>query len=86
MNVTSVESTTLAAIAYDAAANVLQLEFRSLAVYQYFGVPVAVYEELRCAASKGSHFNRVIRGRFPYRLILNPEGTTGGALRSEGAR
>ncbi|MGH8647711.1 MAG: KTSC domain-containing protein [Burkholderiales bacterium] len=68
MNSTAVESTTLATVAYDAARELLQLEFRSRAVYQYFGVPAAVHEALLRAASKGSYFNRFIRGSFPYSL------------------
>ena len=69
MNSTAVESITLATVAYDGARERLQLEFRSRAVYQYFGVPAAVHEALLRAASKGSYFNRAIRGRFPYRLV-----------------
>ena len=38
MHVTAVESTTLATVAYDKASGLLQLEFRSRAIYQYFGV------------------------------------------------
>jgi hypothetical protein len=64
MNITAVESTTLAALAYDDAREILELEFRSRAVYHYFGVPAAVHEALLCAPSKGRYFNQVIRGRF----------------------
>lgn len=69
MNVTAVESTTLATIAYDSAPRLLQLEFRNGAVYQYFGVPAAVHEALRRADSKGRYFNQAIRGCFRYRLV-----------------
>jgi hypothetical protein len=48
----------------------LQLEFFSRAIYRYFGVAAAVHEGLLGAPSKGSYFNRVIRGRFPYVFIL----------------
>src|SRR6266851_9237738 len=76
-----------ATVAYDDALGMLQLEFRSRAIYQYFGVPVAVHEELLGAPSKGSYFNRVIRGHFPYSLILNRvAGTSNETLRPEGAR
>jgi len=68
MNVTAVESTTLATVAYDDARALLQLEFCSRAIYQYFGVPAAVHAALLRAPSTGSYFNRVIRGRFPYVL------------------
>ncbi len=71
MNVTAVESTTIATVAYDEGREVLQLEFCSQAIYQYFGVSTTVHEGLLRAPSKGSYFNRVIRGCFPYRLVSN---------------
>jgi lysyl-tRNA synthetase, class II len=73
MNVTRVESATLASFAYDDAGGILQLEFRSGAVYRYFGVPSAVCEGLRSASSKGDYFNRIIRGRFPCALCSNAQ-------------
>lgn len=72
MNSTIVESTTLATVAYDDVRELLRLEFRSRAVYQYFGVPPTVHQALLQAPSLGSYFNRVIRGRFPYSLVSNP--------------
>ena len=66
MNEMRVESTTLRAVAYDDGREVLQLEFCTRAIYHYYGVPAGVYEALLGASSKGSYFNRVIRGRFPY--------------------
>jgi KTSC domain len=71
MNVTAVESSTLATIAYDRTRELLQLEFNSHALYQYFGVPATVHEALLRAPSKGSYFNQAIRGKFPYRRISN---------------
>jgi hypothetical protein len=75
MNETVVESSTLAALAYDEARGILQLRFRSRAVYRYYGVPAAVYKALLGAPSKGSCFNRAIRGRFPY--VLAPSAQNG---------
>jgi hypothetical protein len=69
MQVATVESSTLATVAYDEAQELLQLEFCSRAVYQYFGVPAVVHRALLGAPSKGRYFNHAIRGRFPYRLI-----------------
>jgi hypothetical protein len=86
MDSTAVESTTLAAVAYDEAQEALQLEFRSGAIYQYLGVTAEMHEELLNAASKGSYFNRFIRGRFPYRLLVNREAGTSIAVGEEGAR
>ena len=74
MRVTTVDSTTLATVAYDKARGRLQLEFRSRAIYQYFGVPAAVHEGLLAAPSKGSYFNRFIRGHFPYSPASHDQG------------
>ena len=73
MNETRVESATLRALAYDESRGILQLEFRTRAIYQYYGVPAAAYEALLGAPSKGSYFNRVIRGRFPYALCASAQ-------------
>ena len=86
MHVTAVDSTTLATVAYDKARGLLQLVFRSRAIYQYFGVAAAVHEALLGAPSKGSYFNRFIRGRFPYSLVSPGEGgVAAGELVSESA-
>ena len=72
MQPTAVESTTLATVAYDAGGQLLQLEFRNRAIYQYFGVPAEVHDALLHAPSKGKYFNRAIRGQFPYAVGPNP--------------
>jgi hypothetical protein len=69
MLVVTVESTTLATVAYDEARELLQLEFCSRAVYLYFGVPASVHRALLGAPWKGGYFNQSIRGRFPYRFV-----------------
>ena len=73
MHITAVESTTLATVGYDRFHNLLQLEFRSRAVYHYFGVPAAVYEALLGAPSKGGYFNQTIRGRYRYVRVCGLE-------------
>jgi KTSC domain len=73
MRVATVESTTLLTVSYDEARALLQLEFCSGAVYQYFSVPVAVHQSLLAAPSKGRYFNQAIRGSFPHRLIPDSE-------------
>jgi len=64
-----VSSRLLASVAYDHDRAILQLEFRSGAVYQYFGVPRQSYQELWQADSQGAYFNRHIRRFFPYALL-----------------
>ena len=68
MNMKLVESSTLLAIGYDDTDKILQLEFRSHAIYRYIGVPVSVYESLEAAPSKGRYFNGAIRGHFSHSL------------------
>jgi hypothetical protein len=62
----NLDSTTLAAVAYDDRCGELKLDFRDGARYTYSGVAPELFRDLLCATSKGSFFNRYIRGRFPY--------------------
>lgn len=61
-----VESSAVSSVGYDARSEVLEVEFRSGAVYDYFGVPRPVYESLMKASSKGRFVSRRIRDRFPF--------------------
>ena len=81
MRVAPVDSTTLLTVSYDESQALLQLEFCSRAVYQYFRVPAEVHQSLLDASSKGRYFNQSIRGRFCYRLISDCDA----AARSAGA-
>ena len=85
MDVTAVESSTLATIAYDSSRELLQLEFNSHAIYQYFGVPAAMHGALLDAPSKGSYFNRAIRGKFRYiRISDGRPGSPEQAMAADG--
>jgi hypothetical protein len=53
-----VESTTLATVAYDDVRELLRVEFRSRAIYQYLGVLAAVHPVRQRTPSKGRYFNR----------------------------
>lgn len=74
MNITEVESTTLARIAYDELAQTLYLEFRDRTIYCYREVPHSTYVELLLAQSKGACFNRTIRGQFAHQRIPRSSG------------
>ena len=61
-----VESSAISSVGYDARSGMLEVEFSSGAVYDYFEVPRAVYEGLLKASSKGRFVSRRIRDRFPF--------------------
>lgn len=65
---TPVESSVLSSVGYSTDAT-LDLEFRSGAIYRYFAVPPAVFEDLIAAESKGVYFNRYVRDRFRYQRL-----------------
>ena len=66
-----VVSSNLAGIGYDERASTLEVEFRSGAVYQYFGVPKLIYEGLIKAPSHGRYFEMYVkRAGFRYRRVL----------------
>jgi hypothetical protein len=71
MDMQQIESTVIQAAGY---ARVLEIEFQSGRIYQYYEVDEAVYQAFLESDSKGRYFNAHIRGRFPYReiLIRNP--------------
>ncbi len=69
METTTVESTTLSSVRYDEVRRVLELQFRSRIVYQYFNVPASVHADLLNSASKGAFFNHAIRGHYAFSRV-----------------
>ena len=70
MNRTSVSSSNIASIGYDANRRVLEIEFLNGSVYQYSSVPESLYNGLMNASSHGSYFDSYIKkGGFAYRRI-----------------
>lgn len=61
-----VDSTDIAAIAYDDDSQSLQVEFIKSGVYQYFGVPREVFEAFLAADSKGRFLAQNVKGHFEY--------------------
>lgn len=59
-----VESSCITAIGYAETASILEVQFRSGAVYRYAPVPLEVHAALMNAISKGAHLNRFIKGRY----------------------
>lgn len=66
MNRNHVDSSAIASVGYDESSSVLEVEFSSGVVYDYFKVPKRVYRDLLKAPSKGSFLSRRVRDRYPF--------------------
>lgn len=64
-----VVSSNLRSVGYDPIEEILEIEFHSSGVYQYFNVPFELYERLMNASSKGSYFANYIKHRYRYRQV-----------------
>ena len=60
------ESSTLAFVSHSGSDQILQAEFRSGDIYQYFDVPADTFYQLIHAQSKGRYFNAHVRNCFRY--------------------
>jgi len=61
-----VDSSNISSIGYDEDSSTLEIEFHSGAVYQYFDVPLHVFQGLRDANSKGQYLAQHIKGYFRF--------------------
>ncbi len=65
-----VDSSALAAIAYDSGTQTLSVRFvLTGAVYEYLQVTPAEHEGLRTAGSVGQYFNQVIKHSHQFRKV-----------------
>ena len=64
-----VESSNLASVGFDPKKSVLEIQFNSGSIYQYFGVPQAVHTGLMAADSHGQFFHKFIRNIYQYSRI-----------------
>ena len=62
-------STVVAHIHYDEDTRTLRVVFVSGEVYDYRKVPLAVYNEMKAAKSKGIYLNRYIKPNYSYRKV-----------------
>jgi len=70
MKRTPVQSRSLRALGYDPEQRVLEVEFRSGALYRYEQVPPAVVQALLEADSLGRYFNQVFKPQhYTYRRL-----------------
>jgi hypothetical protein len=69
MNREPVASTNIVAIGYDEQAQTLEVEFMNGAVYQYYNVTQALFEQLMQAPSKGQFLAYQIKNAYPYSRV-----------------
>ena len=67
MDKQTVDSTVIRAVGH---TRVLEIEFESGRIYQYFNVPEDVFDEFLSSDSKGRYFNSHVRGKYPYQEIV----------------
>jgi hypothetical protein len=60
----TVSSSAISSVGYDPKEKVLELEFSSGGVYDYYEVPPKIYAELMSAESKGRFVSEQIRGQY----------------------
>ena len=59
-----VNSSAIRAVGYDYDGSTLTVEFHTGRTYDHPGVPYSVYVEFMNTLSKGTYYNRHIRGRY----------------------
>jgi hypothetical protein len=69
MKRTPVASTSIISVGYDKAKKVLEIEFATGKVYDYFNVPIKKYLSLIQADSKGKFVNFYIKGFHDYKQV-----------------
>jgi hypothetical protein len=62
-----IHSSAISSVGYDPDWEVLEVEFQSGAVYDYFEVPPDIYETLLAAPSKGKFLASEIKDVYPCR-------------------
>lgn len=65
----AVRSSSVKSLGYDEERQVLELEFHSGAVYQYFSVPPIDYARLLDGRSIGRFINACIKDRYPFKQV-----------------
>lgn len=69
MKRTKVISSNLAAIGYDTANEILEIEFKNGSIYHYFEVPLYEYSGIMEAKSHGKYLAEYIKDIYRYELL-----------------
>ncbi|MBU4257283.1 KTSC domain-containing protein [Patescibacteria group bacterium] len=69
MHRTQVASSNIRSIGYDPASSILEVEFTSGDVYQYFNVPKHLYQQFLHASSYGQFLNDYVKYNYRYQKV-----------------
>ena len=62
-------SSNLESVGYDDRTQTLEVQFVNGRIYQYYGVPSNMHEQLMQAPSKGRFFNTYIRNSYAFSRV-----------------
>ncbi len=66
---TAVSSSNVAAVGYNPNTRVMDVTFNSGSIYNYFDVPLDVYETLISASSVGGTLHQIVKGHYAYERV-----------------
>lgn len=69
MHRTAVGSAGIAQVGYDEGSEILEIEFASGSVYDFFNVPPKIYDQLMQSSTKEIYYESNVLDRFPYRRV-----------------
>jgi uncharacterized protein len=64
-----VTSSNIASIGYDETTCTLEIEFLNNSIYQYFDIPLQIYQDLINADSHGKYLANNIKGVYRYSRV-----------------
>jgi len=64
-----VVSSNIYEVGYDKEKQVLRVKFTNQTVYDYFGVQIETYRQLKASASVGKFFRQLIKGVYAFKKV-----------------
>ncbi|MBU3185630.1 KTSC domain-containing protein [Clostridium estertheticum] len=64
-----VSSSNIHSIGYELTSNILEVQFLTGSVYQYYNVPSLIHSSLMSASSHGSYLAAHVKGAYRYKQI-----------------
>jgi hypothetical protein len=65
----NVPSSNVSSVGYDPQTQTLEVEFLNGTIYQYYGVPQNMYDQMMQEQSKGQFLNTYIRNQYAYSRV-----------------